>query len=133
MRAAGVGDFVELPRPFDLDRWVSDLFEIGQGRVDHAGTRMVEAAGALGERLDDFVPVRRLLGKEREDNELQIFRAELAARAEAVPAEIAVAQYPAQHTGEAVTSTVSADAIPWVQPESCEVPMHGALRRWLRI
>jgi hypothetical protein len=37
-----------------------------------------------------------LLGKEREDDELQILGAELAARAEAVPAEIAVAQNPAQ-------------------------------------
>ncbi|CAN0627665.1 protein of unknown function [Burkholderia multivorans] len=79
MCAARVGERVALAVAFGLHRDETDFLEIGQRRVDHAGTRAVEALRAGVERLDQFVAVTRLLGEEREQQQLQVVGAELAA------------------------------------------------------
>ena len=48
----------------------SDL-EISQSRIDHAGARGVETAGAFLQHADQFVAVGWLFGQEREQHELQ--------------------------------------------------------------
>ncbi len=86
MRAALLGQAIELARALDVDGGVADLLEIGQRWINHAGARHVEAVGKIVEGLDDLVAVARLLRDERKDHELQVLGRELAAAAEAVSA-----------------------------------------------
>src|SRR6185295_3786493 len=103
-----------------FDRRIADFFEIGERGVHHAGTWVVVAAGAVGKRLDDFVSVRRFLRQQRENHELQIFGAELAASAKAMPAEIAVA-----HDAAKPTVPMPAGAVATMEPECSERVGHG--------
>ena len=70
------------------------------------------------ERLDQLVAVARLLGDQREQQQLQIVGAELAAARHAVVAEIAKAAAPATATERAATAerivaaTMAADRVP---------------------
>src|SRR5207248_1905353 len=102
---------------------VAELFEISQRRIHHARAGRVETAGALLERLDDFVAVGRLIGKQREDQQLQIFAAELPAGAKAVPAELAAADLTEQAPEAGVTAaTTGAAALPL--PEMAKTMVH---------
>src|SRR6185503_5673972 len=60
------------------------FLEVGQGGVDDAGARRIEAAGPLLQRLDEVVAVARLLLDQIERDEAQIARGEHAADAEIV-------------------------------------------------
>src|ERR1700733_3305257 len=64
MLLARLGDVVELAGALRLDGGMPDLFQIGEGGIDHARTRDVEPLGALVQGLDDFVAMARLLGEQ---------------------------------------------------------------------
>ncbi|MNL26085.1 hypothetical protein D3C87_1475950 [compost metagenome] len=85
--AARIGQFVALLVAFGDDRGVAEVLEEGQRGIDHARARLVEAAGAGLQRLDQFVAVRRLFLEQRQQQQLQVFRAELAAPAPAIAIE----------------------------------------------
>jgi hypothetical protein len=61
---------------------MADLVEVGERGIDHAGARRIEACRALLQRLDDLVAVARTLGEQRQDDQLQVARGELAPGAE---------------------------------------------------
>lgn len=74
---AAFGNPVELLSAARLDFGQAGFFEIGEGGVDDARARHIEAAGALFQGLDQFIAMARLLGKQSEDDELQIGGVEL--------------------------------------------------------
>src|SRR5947208_3928473 len=100
--APGVGNLVALAGTFRLDRRVSNLLEVRKRGIHHARTRAVEPSRALAKRFDDLVTVRGLFREQREDDELKILRAEFAAGAKAMPADVAVPEYAPKHACEAV-------------------------------
>src|SRR5262249_40232890 len=55
------------------------LLQIGERGIHHAGARGIETTGQLLERLDDLVAMSGTLGEQRQNDELQIIGAELAA------------------------------------------------------
>ena len=65
---------VEFSRTFMLDASVADLFEESQCRIDHAGARTVEAAGALLDRLNELITVARALLDQGQDKKLEVGR-----------------------------------------------------------
>src|SRR5438034_87284 len=124
--APGVGNLVALAGTFRLDRCVSNLFEVCQRGIHHARTRAVEASRALAKRFDDLVAVRGFLREQREDDELKILRAELAARAKAMPTDVAVPEHAPEHAREAVPPGVPSGAAVLAPPESCKMTVHHA-------
>src|SRR5277367_53208 len=96
MLFARLGDVMELAVALRLDRGMPDLFQVGEGGVDHARTRYVEPLGALVHGLDDFVAMARLLGEQPEDEELQIDGGQFSAHAEGAPAHVASHEPPAE-------------------------------------
>src|SRR5262249_48538778 len=72
-----------------------------QRRIDDAGARAVPAGGFLLEHLDDFVAVARLLGDQRERDELQVALGEHPPGPHAVVAAPAVPAAPARPAEEA--------------------------------
>src|SRR5271170_7139261 len=71
-------DPVQLARAFLLDAGMADLVQVGERRIDHAGTGAVEAAGTILDGLDQFIAVSGTLAEQRENEKLQILGAELA-------------------------------------------------------
>ena len=90
VRAAFLGDRVELLGAFRLRGDVAGLLEKGQRRIHHAGTRRVPARGLVLQHLDDLVAVARLLGDQPERDQPQIAGREHAAGAHHVAAAHAV-------------------------------------------
>src|ERR1700730_3455964 len=86
-RQSGLGDAIELLATLGFDRGVADLFEVGEGRIDHTRTRRVEALGRFFKRLDDLVPMTGALLKQSQNHQLELTRAQLAPSKEAAPAE----------------------------------------------
>src|SRR6185437_5739012 len=84
---AGVGDAIKLLVAFGFDRGVTELFKVGQRRIDHAGTRRVEATGPFGQLLDQVVAMARLFFEQRQNEHLQLAAAELAPGADAARTE----------------------------------------------
>src|SRR5216683_7133063 len=85
MRTALGRYVVELSRTLMLDACVADLLEESQCRIDHAGARAVEAAGAFFDRLDELVAMARAFFEQREDKKLKVRRTK-SARARQVSA-----------------------------------------------
>jgi hypothetical protein len=61
---------------------MTDFIEIGERRIDHAGTRSVKATRTLLEGLDELIAVCGTLGEERKDYQLDIDGVKLAATGE---------------------------------------------------
>src|SRR5450755_1489393 len=89
LRQSGVGDAIELLAALGFDRGVADFFEVGEGRINHAGARSVKALRRFLESLDDLVPMPRMLLQQSEDHQLQIAGAQLAAAEEAASSKTA--------------------------------------------
>src|ERR1700728_1072386 len=85
----GVGDAVELLGALGGHARVAHLLEPGKRRIDHAGTRAVEASRALFQCLDQLIAVAGPLSEQREQHQLQVPRGEPAARAKGPPAHAA--------------------------------------------
>src|SRR3569833_3515000 len=110
MRAAFLGDGVELLGALELRGEVTDLFEIGQRRIDDARARRVPVGGLFLERFDDVVAVARLLVDQCQRDQAQVALRQHAAgmhqavaaslAAEAVTAAETVAMSPAPASGE---------------------------------
>ena len=60
---------------------MTEFFEHGQGRIDHAGARAVGAGEAVLDLLDELVAVAGALGDQREHDQAQFAMIEHAARA----------------------------------------------------
>ena len=78
---AFIGDGVELFAAFGGGGDIIRFLEIGQGRIDDAGTWRIPVAGFFLEQLDDFVAVARRFGDQRQRNEPQVALRQHAARA----------------------------------------------------
>src|SRR5262249_942493 len=87
LRAPRLGDAVYLFPAFALDRRIAHLLQICECGIHHARARRVETTGQLFERLNDLVAVARTLGEQRQNNELQVVGAELAAHENAASSE----------------------------------------------
>jgi len=109
MRLPGLGDRVELAIAFGGRGGEAGLVEIGERRIHHARTRCVEAAGALLQLADQFVAMRRTRIEQREQQQLQLRAAELAAAeplaAEAAPEPTATLAEPAPKPAPPLAST----------------------------
>jgi hypothetical protein len=81
--ATFLADAIELFGPLRLDSRLAGLFEIGEGRIDHARARNVVAAGPLFQHLDQIVAMARLFGDQGQQEQLQVVGGELASGAEA--------------------------------------------------
>src|SRR5690606_4159170 len=68
------------------------LLEEGEGRIDHAGARRIDARGLLLDGLDQIVAVARLLLDEIERDQAQIARGDHPADAEAVAEAAPIAE-----------------------------------------
>src|ERR1700678_509970 len=105
LRAVG-GDAVELFRAFGRGGGVSHLLEIGERRIDHAGTGCVDAAGMLFHFLDDFIAMTRFLAEQQQDDQLQVPRSEHHGRA---PARAAPAEPAAEGASEESASAAPSE------------------------
>ncbi|SPC16369.1 conserved hypothetical protein [Cupriavidus taiwanensis] len=81
VRHAGLRQLVALLVAFGVDGGKADFFQVGQRRINHTGARLVEAVGARLQRLDQFVAVAGLFFQQRQQQQLQVVGAELAAAA----------------------------------------------------
>ncbi|CAG9273755.1 hypothetical protein PUN4_80070 [Paraburkholderia unamae] len=109
VRAAFGRQFVALAVAFQRHAHIAELFQVREGRIDHAGARAVETVRARVERLDEFVAVARALGEQHEQHELQVFGRELAATAETV-AVAETAEAAAKTFAEAIAEVAGAFA-----------------------
>src|SRR5882757_743271 len=82
---ASIGDLVELLTSLGYDRRKTNLFEIGECRIDHAWARCIEALRGFFKRLDDLVAMPRCLFKQSQNYQLQLAGTELAPAEEAAP------------------------------------------------
>ena len=69
---AGFGDLVKFFRAFRFRSGVSGFFQIGERRINHAGTGRIHSAGVLFDLLDDLVAVARFLTEQSQDDQLKI-------------------------------------------------------------
>jgi hypothetical protein len=112
-RLAGFGDGVELAVAIDGDDRLADLFQVGQGRIDHAGTGCVEAAGTFLKDADQLVAVGRLFGEQRQQHESEVGGAKLAGAWEAVAHE-AMAEAAASAVAKSTPAAVVANGAEYV-------------------
>src|SRR5882757_1748520 len=111
MFLSGIGDAVQLAGAFSGYRGVTNFLEVGQGGIDHAGTRHVETFRALIEFLDDLVAVTRFLVEQLQDQQLQVPRGEFPAHAESAAAHAAAFHKPSSEMAEAVVAAMASDAM----------------------
>src|SRR5262249_40051113 len=90
----------------------------GQGRIDDARARDVEAAGPFFQGFDQLIAMARLLGEQRQDDQLQVGGVELAAGAETA------AEHAAFETFHAVPPVRKAHVFPFAA--SAAVPLRPA-------
>ncbi|CAG9242743.1 hypothetical protein BDI4_120197 [Burkholderia diffusa] len=128
MRAAGVGQRIALAVAFRLRGDEADFLEIRERRIHHAGARAIETVRARVERLDQFVTVARLLGDQREQQQLEIVGAELAAARHAVVTEIAKAAASATATERAAAEWIVAAPMPADCLPDAGVPARAGMR-----
>src|SRR5439155_12770469 len=126
MTPAVVGDPVEFLCAFGLDDRVAELFEIGEGGIHHSRARAIEAARTLLECPDDFIPVTRLFFEQRQNDELQIVRAELAPGPKSMNPASATPHHAAEEPKR--PSAHARTAAPRFSKPSCKSVMHRHLR-----
>src|ERR1700722_7725814 len=68
MRLSFRSNAVKLPRPLLLHARVSNVMQISEGWINHPGTRTVESAGPLLQRLDQFISVHWTLRQQGQDH-----------------------------------------------------------------
>lgn len=88
------------------DGGVADFFQIGEGRVDHAGAGGIEATGFFFQQADQFVTMCRLFSQQGKQDELEFFRAEFTAFWE-VPSAGASSKTPSKTAAKAPASAVA--------------------------
>src|SRR5262249_11800703 len=101
------GDGVELLRALGRTGDIAGFFQIGQRRVDDAGTRAVPFGGLLFEQLDDLVAVARCLGDHCQRDQTQVALGQHAPCAHPVFG-IAAAEIPFAALAEAETAPMPA-------------------------
>jgi FkbH-like protein len=101
VRAARFCHSIQLAVAVRAYRSVADFLQIGQCRINHSGARRVKTARSLFKNADQLIAVRRRLGQQSKQHELQIRRAHppadrkpvIAHEAAPMPAALAAAAF----------------------------------------